>query len=332
MWCARGATSASATSRSRSPDSSTPHGSRSSGGATSSTPAPRRLDLSMDEVLSRKYGMSPDEAVAANQRMTELAATVGLEYHLDRVQIGNTFDAHRLVHLASARGSGRRHEGAPLACLLHRGALGLRPATLAELAADVGLDPDRVAEVLEGDEFADDVRADEARALDLGSTVSRSSSSTGGSACRGRHPPTSCSACCSGPGTPRPRRSPTPPEPGSALTGPGTGSGTPTGTCRPAVLGCGRNVPFRGRGRPYWWRVWSGCSAQRRLVSPVPVGRRAEADRARHGQGQPRDQPAVPDVRPRVDRRGDPRQPGQLNPTLVRPAAGPRRGSRPGNR
>ena len=43
-------------------------------------------------------------------------------------------------------------------------------ATLAELAGEVGLDPDRVAEVLASDEFADDVRADEDRALDLGST------------------------------------------------------------------------------------------------------------------------------------------------------------------
>ena len=60
----------------------------------------------MDEVLERKYGMTPDQASAANQRMTELAATVGLEYHLDQVQIGNTFDAHRLIHLASHEGLG----------------------------------------------------------------------------------------------------------------------------------------------------------------------------------------------------------------------------------
>ena len=34
----------------------------------------------------------------------------------------------------------------------------------------MGLDPDRVAAVLDGDEFGEEVRADEARAMELGST------------------------------------------------------------------------------------------------------------------------------------------------------------------
>ncbi len=124
----------------------------------------------MDEVLSRKYGMSQEEAVAANQRMTELAATVGLEYHLDQVQIGNTFDAHRLIHLASLEGRGGAMKERLLRAYFTEGRAISDRATLAELGADVGLDPGRVASVLEGDEFADAVRADEARAMELGST------------------------------------------------------------------------------------------------------------------------------------------------------------------
>jgi predicted DsbA family dithiol-disulfide isomerase len=131
---------------------------------------PRRVELSMDEVLSRKYGMSQEEAVAANQRMTELAATVGLDYHLDRVQIGNTFDAHRLIHLASHEGRGGAMKERLLQAYFTEGRAVSDRATLAELAADVGLDPDRVAAVLDGDEFGEEVRADEARAMELGST------------------------------------------------------------------------------------------------------------------------------------------------------------------
>jgi predicted DsbA family dithiol-disulfide isomerase len=131
---------------------------------------PRRVELSMDEVLSRKYGMSQEEAVAANQRMTELAATVGLDYHLDRVQIGNTFDAHRLIHLAAAEGRGGAMKERLLRAYFTEGRAVSDPATLTELATEVGLDPDRVAAVLEGDEFADEVRADETRAMELGST------------------------------------------------------------------------------------------------------------------------------------------------------------------
>ncbi len=43
-------------------------------------------------------------------------------------------------------------------------------SALAELAAEVGLDGERVGAVLASDEYADDVRADEARAVELGST------------------------------------------------------------------------------------------------------------------------------------------------------------------
>ena len=39
-----------------------------------------------------------------NQRVTDLAAGVGLDFRLEKAQRANTFDAHRLLHLADARG------------------------------------------------------------------------------------------------------------------------------------------------------------------------------------------------------------------------------------
>jgi predicted DsbA family dithiol-disulfide isomerase len=131
---------------------------------------PRRVELSMDEVLVRKYGMSRDQATMANRQMTELAAEVGLEYHLDRVQIGNTFDAHRLIHLADQSGLAGAMKERLLAAYFTEGRAVSDPATLADLATEVGLDPVRVDEVLDGDEFAAEVRADQARAIEFGST------------------------------------------------------------------------------------------------------------------------------------------------------------------
>ena len=131
---------------------------------------PTRVELSMDEVLERKYGMSAEQASTANRQMTELAAKVGLEYHLDRVQIGNTFDAHRLIHLADAEGRGGAMKERLLAAYFTEGRSVSDHATLAELAGDVELDPALVAEVLDGDAYAAEVRADEARAVELGST------------------------------------------------------------------------------------------------------------------------------------------------------------------
>ena len=131
---------------------------------------PRRVELTMDEVLERKYGMSRDQATMANRQMTELAAEAGLEYHLDRVQIGNTFDAHRLIHLADQSGLAGAMKERLLAAYFTEGRAVSDPATLADLATEVGLDPVRVDEVLDGDEFAAEVRADQARAIEFGST------------------------------------------------------------------------------------------------------------------------------------------------------------------
>ena len=131
---------------------------------------PRQMDLSMDEVLQRKYGMSPDEATAANRQMTELAAKVGLEYHLDNVQIGNTFDAHRLIHLADTQGLGGAMKERLLAAYFTEGRSVSDPAELADLGVEVGLDRTRVDAVMAGDEFGAEVRADEAQAVELGCT------------------------------------------------------------------------------------------------------------------------------------------------------------------
>ncbi len=132
--------------------------------------SPRAVGMSMDRILEHKYGMSAEQARAANRQMTELAAGVGLEYHLDRVQAGNTFDAHRLIHLAATHGQGDVLKERLLAAYFTEGRSVGDHTTLAELAAEVGLDPTEVDRTLAGEDFADEVRADEARATALGAT------------------------------------------------------------------------------------------------------------------------------------------------------------------
>ena len=132
--------------------------------------SPTEVGMSMDRILERKYGMSADQAQAANQKMTALAAGVGLEYHLDRVRAGNTFDAHRLIHLAATHGLGGAMKERLLAAYFTEGRSVGEHATLTELATEVGLDPVETSEMLAGESFAAEVRADEARATALGAT------------------------------------------------------------------------------------------------------------------------------------------------------------------
>ncbi len=122
----------------------------------------------MSAILQRKYGMSREQAEDANARMTSLAASVGLDYHLDRVQVGNTFDAHRLIHLAADHGLGDAMKERLFAAYFTEGASPSDHTTLVSLAVEVGLDKGDAERVLGSDAYADDVRHDEQRAASLG--------------------------------------------------------------------------------------------------------------------------------------------------------------------
>jgi predicted DsbA family dithiol-disulfide isomerase len=132
--------------------------------------SPRQVGVPMSQILQRKYGMTEEQADQANRRMTDLAASLGLEYHLDRVQAGNTLDAHRLIHLAAESGRGDAMKERLLAAYFTEGRSVGDPATLSELAAEVGLDADEVEATLHSDRYTAEVRGDEARAASLGAT------------------------------------------------------------------------------------------------------------------------------------------------------------------
>jgi len=130
--------------------------------------APRRREGDYVERLARKYGMSREQAVAANTRLTDLAAAEELEFRFDVAKPGNTFDAHRLLHLAHDRGRQDALKERLLAAYLCEGEAIGEPDVLMRLAADAGLEPSEVGAVLDGDKYADEVRADEEAANDLG--------------------------------------------------------------------------------------------------------------------------------------------------------------------
>jgi predicted DsbA family dithiol-disulfide isomerase len=128
-------------------------------------PAERTGDRT--ESLARKYGMTVEQARAAEQRVVDTAAGEGLDFRLQRARGGNTFDGHRLVHLAAAHGLGGAMKERLLAAYFTEGRLISDHATLAELAAEVGLPEDETRELLATERFAEEVRADELLASQL---------------------------------------------------------------------------------------------------------------------------------------------------------------------
>lgn len=125
------------------------------------------------KLLSDKYGLSPEEAEAAEARVAETARGEGLGYASGRLMNGSTFDLHRLLHHAKKRGP-EAHAAlldafyrANFADLLPLG----DPEAVVTVAAGAGFDEAETSAVLaDKDAYADEVRADEREAAELGAT------------------------------------------------------------------------------------------------------------------------------------------------------------------
>ncbi|MFE6618714.1 DsbA family oxidoreductase [Streptomyces sp. NPDC057740] len=122
-------------------------------------------------MLTRKYGMSEAQAQAGEDNLGAQAAAEGLDYRTHGRDHGNTFDMHRLLHLAKERG----RQDALIQAFYRanfaeeRSVFAEGDERLVELAVAAGLDADDVRGVLaDPDAYADDVRADEREAAELG--------------------------------------------------------------------------------------------------------------------------------------------------------------------
>ena len=118
--------------------------------------------------LANKYGGTREQALEMQRSMTEAAAADGLGFRFDIARSGNTFDAHRLVHLGAAHGVQDAVKERFMRAYLTEGEPIGDPGALALLAADAGLPEDEVREVLVTERFAEEVREDERTAQGLG--------------------------------------------------------------------------------------------------------------------------------------------------------------------
>ncbi len=131
--------------------------------------SPKESKLPMADLLAQKYGMSREKAKAMQAQVTGVAAQDGLTFRLDDALPTNTFDAHRLLHLAKARGlQDTLKERLFLAYFTEGKPVG-DATVLADLAAEAGLDRAEAAAVLaDATAYAKEVRADEAHARQIG--------------------------------------------------------------------------------------------------------------------------------------------------------------------
>jgi predicted DsbA family dithiol-disulfide isomerase len=130
--------------------------------------APAVREVSNVERLAHKYGVSVEQAQTMLDRMTSVAAGEDLHFRLDIARSGNTFDAHRLLHLAAERGVQDDLKEALLAAYQTEGEAISNHEVLTKRAVEVGLEETEVRDVLAGDRYGVEVRRDEAEGEALG--------------------------------------------------------------------------------------------------------------------------------------------------------------------
>ena len=116
------------------------------------------------EHLTRKYGVTEQQAAQNGEAIRARGAELGFEFRMDRRRrVYNTFDAHRLLHWAGEQDPSRQLalKHALLGAYFTDGEDVSSPETLVRIAECAGLDGERAREILAGDEFADAVRAQE---------------------------------------------------------------------------------------------------------------------------------------------------------------------------
>lgn len=130
--------------------------------------APVKPAGDMYDMLAAKFGGTREDAKAKTANVVAMAAQSGLTYDMDRAQPSNTFDAHRMIHLAASLDRQDAMNERLLAAYFTEGAVLADHATLRRLAGEVGLPADRVDAVLAGEEFTDAVREESQQAQEFG--------------------------------------------------------------------------------------------------------------------------------------------------------------------
>jgi len=123
--------------------------------------APAKHNTSNTERLAKKYGRSYAEMEEMERNVAAMAAVEGIDFQWQKANSGNSFNAHRIIHLAQSKGLGNEAKEAFFHAYMTEGlAIGEREV-VEEIASRISLDNAEVEYVLDSDELADFVRHDE---------------------------------------------------------------------------------------------------------------------------------------------------------------------------
>jgi predicted DsbA family dithiol-disulfide isomerase len=123
-------------------------------------------DRPLAELVAAKYQIPVAQVHTMHDRLLSNALSLGMTWSLDNAQPTNTFDAHRVIALASSQGLGDEASDRLFRAYFSEGELISDHERLSALANEVGVSD--VDVLWESDAFSDEVRADETAAQELG--------------------------------------------------------------------------------------------------------------------------------------------------------------------
>jgi protein disulfide-isomerase len=122
----------------------------------------------MVEHLAEKYRKDNDWAQNMLDNMTQNAKTAGLDFHFEKAILANSFNAHRLLHLAKKYNLANDLEELLFKAYLTEGKNINDLETLSKLGIEVGLDAEAIAQVLNSDTYGSEVQQDQEEANAIG--------------------------------------------------------------------------------------------------------------------------------------------------------------------
>jgi len=118
--------------------------------------------------LAEIKGQTLEWSIKVHNSLAQSAKSLGLDYNFEKAKIANSFDAHRVIQLAKKYNLTDEVEERFFKAYFTDGELISDHATLIRLATEAGLSKEEVSNVLQTNQYAEDVKKDGIEARQLG--------------------------------------------------------------------------------------------------------------------------------------------------------------------
>lgn len=125
-------------------------------------------NTSIYQYLSKRKGWSLEQTKQISQQVVEMAKQVGLTFNMDKAVVANSFDAHRLSHLAKSKGLQDKMEERLFSAYFTEGKNTGDQNTLIELGKEIGLNETEIKSMFASDLYINEVKQDEIKAQQVG--------------------------------------------------------------------------------------------------------------------------------------------------------------------